>query len=269
MLPVLNIGSLAIQTPGLVLLAGLWLGMWLADAWRKYPKFAIQPGVVNNLVFAGLVSMVVGGRIAFIAENLPAFIKSPASLISLNPALLDVPAGVIIGLGVSGWYGIRRHVQFWSLLDALTPGLAVMMIALALANLASGNAYGEPAQLPWSIFLWGEWRHPVQLYETLGATLILLFQVLPSVSGKTRNNPFTPAGVFFLEFVAWSAAVQLFLGAFRGDGSLIAGQVRAAQVGAWFVLAACLMLLRSRKQACFRSQPVPPGEDEAGNNQDH
>jgi hypothetical protein len=46
------------------------------------------------------------------------------------------------------------------MLDALTPGLAVMMIALGLANLASGNAYGEPAQVPWSIFLWGEWQQP-------------------------------------------------------------------------------------------------------------
>jgi phosphatidylglycerol---prolipoprotein diacylglyceryl transferase len=246
MLPVLNIGSLAIQTPGLILLAGLWLGMWLAE--KKYPRFAVQPAVVNNLVFAGLVSMVLGGRIAYIAENLSAFIKSPASLISLNPALWDLPAGVVIGLGVSGWYGVRRHVQFWSLLDALIPGLAVMMIAFGLANLASGNAYGEPARLPWSIFLWGEWRHPVQAYESLGAALILLVKVLPSVSGRLRDEQHTPAGVFFLEFVAWSAAVQLFLGGFRGDGSLIAGQVRALQVEAWFVLAASLMLLRRRKK---------------------
>ncbi len=268
MLPVLHIGSLAIQTPGLILLAGLWLGMWLAE--KKYPRFAVQPAVVNNLVFAGLVSMAVGGRIAFIAENLSSFIKSPASLISLNPALLDVPAGVMLGLGVSGWYGMRRRVQFWSLLDALTPVLAVMMIALGLANLASGNAYGEPAQLPWSIFLWGAWRHPVQVYESLGATLILLFKVvLPSVSGRPRNDPLIPAGVFFLEFVAWSAAVQLFLGAFRGDGSLIAGQIRVVQIGAWFVLAACLLLLRRRKQARFGPQPVSPGEDKTGNNQHH
>ena len=267
MLPVLNIGSLAIQTPGLILLAGLWLGLWLAE--RKYPGFAVQPAVVNNLVFAGLVSLVVGGRITFIAENLAAFVKSPASLISLNPALFDMPAGVLIGLGVCGWYGLRRRVQFWSLLDALTPGLAVMMIALALANLASGNAYGEPAHLPWSIFLWGEWRHPVQVYQSLGAMLILLLKVLPPVSGKPLKNPLIPAGVFFLEFVAWSAAVQLFLGGFGGDGALIAGQVRAAQVGAWFVLAACLLLLRSRKQAGFRSQPVPPDEEATGDDEDH
>ncbi len=267
MLPVLNIGSLAVQTPGLVLLAGLWIGLWLAE--KKYPRFAVQPAVVNNLVFAGLVSMAVGGRIAFIAENLSSFIKSPASIISLNPSLLDLPAGVMVGLAVSGWYGVRRHVQFWSLLDALTPGLAVMMIALGLANLASGNAYGEPAQLPWSIFLWGEWRQPVQVYESLGAALILLFKVLLPLSDRPHNDSVTPAGVFFLEFVAWSAAVQLFLGAFRGDGSLIAGQVRVVQVGAWFVLAACLLGLRSRKQARFGSQPVPPGEDQAGNNQHH
>jgi phosphatidylglycerol---prolipoprotein diacylglyceryl transferase len=126
--------------------------------------------------------------------------------------------------------------------------LAVMMIAFGLANLASGNAYGEPARLPWSIFLWGEWRHPAQAYETLGAALILLLKVLPPVSGRIRDDQYTPTGVFFLEFIAWSSAVQLFLGAFHGDGSLIAGQIRALQVEAWFVLAASLMLLRRRKK---------------------
>jgi phosphatidylglycerol---prolipoprotein diacylglyceryl transferase len=267
MLPVLNIGSLAVQTPGLILLAGLWLGLWLAE--KKYSGFDVQPTVVNNLVFAGIVSTVLGGRIAFIAENFPAFIKSPVSMVSLNPALFDLPAGVLIGLGVSGWYGVRRRVHFWSLLDALTPGLAVMLIAFSLANLASGDAYGEPARLPWSIFLWGEWRHPVQAYQAVGAALVLLLKVLLPLSGRRSNDPPAPAGVFFLRFAAWSAAVQLFLGAFGGNGALIGGQVRAGQVGAWFVLAACLFLLRNRNQARFRSQPVPPGEGEAGNNKDH
>ena len=52
MLPILNIGPLALQTPGLILLAGLWLGWWLAG--KMASKFAIQPGLANNLVFAGL-----------------------------------------------------------------------------------------------------------------------------------------------------------------------------------------------------------------------
>ncbi len=269
MLPVISFGSLAIQTPGLVFLAGLWLGLALAE--KKYSRFAVNPTVVNNLVFVGLVSMLLGGRIVYVAENLSAFIKSPASLISLSPSLWDLQSGVAIGLGVSAWYGMRHQVSFWSLLDALTPGFAVMMVAAGLANLASGNAYGEPAHLPWSIFQWGEWRHPAQVYQTLAATLILFLKVLMPVSGKReQDDQRSPAGIFFLEFAAWSAAAQLLLGAFRVDGSLVGGLVRTLQVEAWLFLAACLILLgRRKRQMYFISQPMTPGENDTGDDQHH
>ncbi len=55
---------------------------------------------------------------------------------------------------------------------------AVMMITLDLANLASGNAYGAPARLAWSIYLWGEWHHPCQIYETLAAAGVLVWVLL-------------------------------------------------------------------------------------------
>lgn len=254
MQPVLNIGPLAIQTPGLILLTGVWLGWWLSE--KKYTRFAVQPAIVNHLVIAGLVTIVIGGRIAYIAEHLSAFIKSPSSLVSLNPSLWDLPAGIVIGLAVSGWYGARHKIRIWSLLDALTPGFAVMMVAVSLANLASGNAYGEPTRLPWSIFLWGEWRHPTQIYALLGSLFILFFKVLLPLSKNPQNDKSKSAGLFFLEFIAWSATVQLFLGSFRGDAPLIASQVRSIQVEAWLVLATCLIILGGRRKQAEKS----PGE---------
>ena len=238
MLPILNIGKLALQTPGLILLVGLWLGLSLAE--KFYPRFSINPSHVNNLVFIGLAAMLFGGRLAYAAENLSAFIKSPVSLISLNPSLWDLAGGLITGLAVSVWYGVRRRVSFWGLLDALTPWFGVMLVVLGLANLASGAAYGEPARLPWSINLWGEWRHPVQAYESLAALFILLFKVLLPLSRRAENEQTRPAGLFFIEFVAWSSAAFLVLGSFRANALLIAGGVRAVQVGAWIVLAVCL-----------------------------
>jgi prolipoprotein diacylglyceryltransferase len=44
-------------------------------------------------------------------------------------------------------------------------------------------------------------------------------------------------GIYFLTFFALSAAVHLFLEAFRGDSELIFGGFRSAQVIAWAALA--------------------------------
>jgi prolipoprotein diacylglyceryltransferase len=244
MLPIVQIGPAALQTPGLILILGLWLGLNLAE--KYYLRHGIQPSNAYTLVTIGLVTAALGGRLTFAVENLSAFAASPISLLSLNLNLWDLPGGVTLGLAACIWYASRQKINFWSLLDSLTPLFAVMMIAIGLADLASGSAFGEPAQLPWSIFLWGEWRHPSQIYETLGAISVLIWVLL-------RLNRFDPnsasrldAGYLFLEFVAWSAVWRIFLEMFRGDGTLFFGQIRVAQVIAWVILSVCLFLLGKR-----------------------
>jgi hypothetical protein len=49
MFPILQIGPLAIQVPGLIILAGLWLGLSLAE--RRAKKRESNPSVLYNLVF--------------------------------------------------------------------------------------------------------------------------------------------------------------------------------------------------------------------------
>jgi len=261
MLPILNIGPLAIQTTGLVLLAGIWLGFWLME--KEYHRFGVQPEAMNNLLMYGLIAMVLGGRIGYVAEHFSAFTKSPINLISLNPVMVDWSGGLLIGLAVSILYGIRRNLQFWQVLDALTPGAAAIMVAVPLMNLTSGNAYGEPAHLPWSIFLWGSWRHPTQIYAALGSLLILIFKVLLPLRKTVKTEVHPPIGVFFLEFAVWSAVVQILAASFRGDGQLIFGVLRTSQVAAWLVLALSLFLIWTRRTTAGGKPEAYPGRNNA------
>jgi len=57
-----------------------------------------------------------------------------------------------------------------------------------------------------------------------------------------------PAGILFLNFVALTAGSRLFLEAFRGDSTLVFGELRLAQVIAWIVLAIALFARESRRQ---------------------
>jgi phosphatidylglycerol:prolipoprotein diacylglycerol transferase len=108
------------------------------------------------------------------------------------------------------------------------------MLVLPLANLASGNGFGAETSLPWGIELWGAMRHPVQIYEAIGAGLVLWYL------WPTRQPENAIPGLVFVQFVGLSAVARLFFEAFHG-GSLVAfGGLRAAQVVAWLVLAAAL-----------------------------
>ena len=240
MVPVLHVGRVAIQTPGLILILGLAIGLNLAE--KYFLKVGLQPAKAYTLVTIGLIAAAIGGRLAYAIENFSAFAASPASLLSLNLSLWDPAGGVLLGVAGSTAYGLRQKLNFRALLDSLTPTLAVMMMAIDLANLASGSAFGEPARLPWSIFLWGEWRHPTQIYEALGAIGVLMWVLwrFSKIYSENLSRPSWPG--LFLQFAAWSAGLRVFLEIFRGDSSLLFGQFRAAQVVAWIILAIALWL---------------------------
>ena len=237
MFPIINIGPLAVQAPGLILLAGLWLGLSLAE--KRAPRHQTNPGHLYNLVFTALIAGVIGARLAFVAVYPQAFAGNLMSLVSLNPGLLDPTAGLAVGVIAAGIYIQRKNLSLWPTLDALTLALAVMGTAVGLAHLASGDAFGAPADLPWAIELWGAARHPSQVYETILALVILGLVWTDEID--------RPTGVFFLRFTAFTAGARLFLEVFRGDSVLVFGSLRVAQLAAWAALAVSLWLWGKRE----------------------
>lgn len=242
MLPILHIGPLAIQFSGLIILAGLWLGLTLAE--RHSHSHQIQANQLYNLAVGSLISAVLGARLSYALRYMEAFIANPVSLISLNPGLLDPWGAFAGGLLFLLVFGQRKKMPFWNTADALTPTLAVFAVAYHLSNLASGASFGSPTTLPWGIGLWGTNRHPVQAYEALAACGIA-FLLWP---GRTRLSVKLP-GDYFLSWVALSAASKLYFEAYHGDSTLLAGGVRMAQVAAWVILAVSLYALHKNRPA--------------------
>jgi prolipoprotein diacylglyceryltransferase len=167
--------------------------------------------------------------------------------------MLDGGGGLVVGALAGLVYGQRKHMPLWPTLDALTPALAILAVGLGLAHLASGNAFGAPTRLPWGIDLWGEKRHPSQVYEIMAALAILAL-----VWPRPAQDETWPPGARFLAFIALSAFARLFLEAFRGDSTLLVGSLRTAQVAAWLVLAAALWAIGKRRlHGKPRSHTVP------------
>lgn len=238
MLPVLQIGPLALQLPGLILLAGVWFGLTLAE--KSAPRHRVEPSDVSNLVFYGLVGGIVGARLAYALQFVEVYLSDPVSLVALNPNTLAAPEGILIGSIVAVVYVYRRGLSVWPTLDALTPGLALFATALALAHLSSGDAFGSVSDLPWAIELWGARRHPTQIYE-----LILAILALALVVRLDRKRP-AAAGQLFILWAGVAALSSLFLGAFRGDSIIVLQVLRRGQLIATAVLVATLFLFRYR-----------------------
>lgn len=236
MFPIFQIGPVALQVPGLVLLAGLWIGLTLSE--RRARRRGEDPGHLYNLVFIALIAGVIGARLSYAATYPNAFSTNLRSLVSLNPGLLDPLAGALIAAAAAAIYLFRKNLPLWSTLDALTPLFAVMGIAIGISHFASGSAFGIPTQIPWGIKLWGTTRHPTQIYEIMLATFTLIV-----IMFLDRTSWSLTPGNIFLSFISLSAVSRLFLEAYRGDSILLDSGLRIAQVISWLVLAACLVLL--------------------------
>ncbi len=231
MFPIIQLGPLAVQVPGLLLLAGLWVGLSLTE--KEAARLKQNPERVYTLAFAGLVAGLIGARLWYASQYLSLYAASPLALLSLNPSTLNPAGGLAIGIIAAAVYASRKRMPARLTLDALAPGLATLGIALALAHWSSGDAFGAPARLPWSIFLWDDYRHPSQVYE-----LIAALAVLGIWRWRRDRRPFDGAG--FLLVFALSASSRVFLEAFRGDSLITFAGLRTAQLWGLAAVAASL-----------------------------
>jgi prolipoprotein diacylglyceryl transferase len=246
MLPVLQIGPAAVQLPGLLLLVGIWLGSMMAE--RQARRLGLQAENVERIIFVALVAAIVGARLGYALRFVEVYLRDPLALLALSPVTLAPEVGAVVGGIAAMVYGQRRGMALWPTLDALTPGVATLAIALALAHLASGDAFGAPTELPWAIELWGARRHPSQAYELLCAAIILLVLL------RLKPGSSFP-GLAFGSFIALTAGARLFLEAFRGDSVLWFGTLRAAQVASLGLLLAGMAIIR--RQALRATEPAP------------
>lgn len=248
MFPYLRLGPFLLQTPGLALLAGLWLGSWLTE--KESTRIGLNPEHVNGIIFSGLLAGIVGARLGYALQYFSVYTANPISLFALNTNTLNPYTGMIIAIVTGFIYAQRKQLPMRPALDALAPGLAFFLVALGTAHILSGDAFGEPAsKLPWSIFLWNDYRHPSQAYETLAALVIF---------GLTLTYRWGPpgSGLTFLTVIALSSLARIFLETFRGDSLIWPGGFRAAQVISLMVLTITLWTIKSWSQLPAPSMAV-------------
>ncbi len=251
MLPVLHIGPLALRTPGLIWLLGLYLGLTWAE--RRAPRHGLTPNHLDNLTIGGLLVGVVAARLGYFLAHPGAF-SGLKSLLALDPALLDPWLGGVAAFVFWALY-LRRHRLAWGpALDSLAPLGIVLALAWALASLAAGTAFGMPTDLPWGMRLAdGVKRHPTQIYAALlfGLLALDLWGWGRGRSWLLRPGPVP--GALFWRTVAALAGVRGFLEPWRGDSVLLWGGLRQAQVAAWLVLALSLAALTHLQRRSQRS----------------
>jgi phosphatidylglycerol:prolipoprotein diacylglycerol transferase len=253
-LPVVRLGPVAIQAPALVILVGFWLSLELAG--QEARRRGLNRNAVLNAGLLGVAVGIVAARAGYVIQSWPAYRDNLLGVLSPTAQALSLWPGLLVGLVAAGGYLAYRQVLERPLLDALAPGLAALLVSVALANSLAGTAYGVESSVPWAMELWGVPRQPVQLFEAVAALLSL--GLLLALRGKE------PApGLGFLLFVALYGATRVALEPLRAQSAVLAGGWRTAQVAGLLAMGLALWQMSvwyrvAQPEEGASRDPIPP-----------
>ena len=179
MLPVLfKVGSFPIHTWGLLLLIGFVLAALRGV--RHAPRYGATGDTVWDASLAGLFGGVIGGRLAFVAQNLPFFSQNPGKIFAIWDGGMTSFGGLIGGIAVGIWIAYKRGVNPWDAGDLAAVSVPIGYGIGRIGCLLNGCCYGGACSLPWAMHFHPEGVsdtgpvHPTQIYSAFAALVMYL-----------------------------------------------------------------------------------------------
>ena len=176
MRPVLfHIGSLPVFSFGTLITLGIFLSLFLMSRKSRRTGFPGSPELTADLVFAGVFSGFLGGRLFYIFENGAYYLREPLRIFALWEGGLIFYGGVAGALAGLFWTMKVKKIPCWKGLDFLIPYVALTHAFGRVGCFLNGCCAGKVCHLPWAVTVEGVKLHPVQLYEAAFNFLLFLF----------------------------------------------------------------------------------------------
>ncbi|MBL4829154.1 MAG: prolipoprotein diacylglyceryl transferase [Aliivibrio sp.] len=175
----IELGPLAIRWYGLMYLFGFMFALWLANKRAARPNSGWTKDQVSDLLFAGFLGVVIGGRIGYVLfYNFGMFLDDPIYLFKVWTGGMSFHGGLLGVIAAMLWYGYKNGRTFFSIADFIAPLVPFGLGLGRLGNFMNGELWGRVSDAPWAmIFPYGGPlpRHPSQLYEFALEGVVLFF----------------------------------------------------------------------------------------------
>jgi phosphatidylglycerol:prolipoprotein diacylglycerol transferase len=224
-LPLVGTSTRTIGSYGVCFILALVLGFGLSIA--RAPRAGLSRDDVLHAGLLGLSGGLVGAAALFVALH-P---TRASELLAAQPSVGLVFYGGFAGALLAAWGYCRSYaVPFGALVDVAAPGLALGHAVGRIGCLLGGCCYGREvnASFPLALSLDGVPRHPVQLYEAVGLTL------LGGLLLRLAGRPARP-GRLFASYLALYGLLRLGTEQLRGD-DLLRGTLGPLHPSEWAAL---------------------------------
>lgn len=262
----LSLGPLSIRWYGLMYLAGfiafVVLGRLRA---RQRPEFGITNQMLDDLLFWGVLGVVIGGRLGQVLFYEPAYyLAHPLEILAIWHGGMSFHGGFLGVVLAMALYARRRGLGFWRVADFIAPLVPLGLMFGRLGNFINGELWGRVADpnLPWAmIFPHVDLlpRHPSPLYQAAGEGLLLF--VLLWFYARKMHAAGRVSGLFLLGYGLLRFVAEFF----REPDAGIFGHSYLVSMGQWLSLpmmlfGVWLLVRRSVPYSPLESQPHRHGD---------
>ena len=189
----IRIGSFAIHWYGLMYLMAFAQFLLLGRIRIRTPRYQNLGWTfkdLEDLLFAGVLGVVLGGRIGYTLFYMPDYYLShPLSIFKIWEGGMSFHGGLLGVLLALYWFAKKRHTTFLVVSDLVAPLVPFGLAFGRLGNFINGELWGRPTDLPWATvfpLVDNIPRHPSQIYQMF-AEGILLGIILWVYSSKPRH----------------------------------------------------------------------------------
>lgn len=250
----IEIGPLSIYWYGVIIAAGLFLGLYLAT--KESDRLGLKKDLVVDLIMFAAPIAIVFARIYYVIFEWDRYVGGPwwkvfaiwEGGIAIHGALIGSVLTAIV-------YARVKKVSFWYLADIVAPSLILGQAIGRWGNFMNQEAHGGPiAESTYNSFhhylpdfimnqmcIDGVMYHPTFLYESFWNIVVFILLLL-----LRKYNPLR--GEIFLSYVMTYSIGRYFIEGMRTDSLYMFGQIRTAQfISILLIIVAIGLIIYRRK----------------------
>ncbi len=242
--PVLfTIGDFSFRFYGLMIAIGTLLGYWFVTTKKK--DIALTDDDLLDLLLWLIIMCIIGAKIVFILTHNPLYyIQNPKDILSGSG--LSFIGIVIFGLGTAWFYAKKKKVNFFALLDILSPAVMIGYTIGRIGCFLNGCCFGLPTE-SWIGFRFIAVdpypRYPTQLFIAAGA--LVSFFILIWIYKNKKSN-----GKVFGWFLVLYSIVTFVVGFYRDMPRYLRLDLTLNQYSTFLIIpiAICVLIYSSKYQ---------------------
>jgi len=209
---IFQIGPLAVRWYGLMYLLGFAAAYMLIRHLARLRNLALDKEGVSDLLFYGVLGVVIGGRLGYVLfYNPEQYLSRPQEIFAIWQGGMSFHGGLLGVVIASLIFCRRRKLPILLTGDILVASAPIGLGLGRLGNFINGELWGRVTQHSWGMVFPGGGplpRHPSQLYEAFLEGLVLF--VILYLLHRRKVAAGIPFFGFFVGYGSFRFLVEFF-----------------------------------------------------------